>query len=67
MAEGYCRSREGTEGTGEALAAVGGRNGARSGSRGTGGKMGAKKAPCLHTVQEDMEYRELGAGDRRRR
>lgn len=53
--KGYCRSQEGTAGTGEALAAVGGRNGAPTGSRGAGGKMSAKKAPCLHTVQEDME------------
>ena len=50
--QGYCRSQEGTAGTGEALAAVGGRNGVRTGSR---GKNERKKAPCLHTVQEDME------------
>ena len=50
--KGYCRSQEGTAGTGEALAAVGGRNGVRTGSR---GKNERKKTPCLHTVQEDME------------
>lgn len=41
--KGYCRSQEGTAGTGEALAAVGGRNGAPTGSRRAGGKMSAKK------------------------
>ena len=40
---GYCRSRDGAAGTGEALAAVGGRNGAPTGSRRAGGKMSAKK------------------------
>lgn len=63
--KGYCRSREGTAGTGEALAAVGGRNGARTGSRGAGGKMSAKKHRVYTRCRGiwNIESREPKAGE----